>query len=103
MADQRPDPVTRARAEIEEALGKPVIPRHQQAMWDELDREQRRFILRGLGLDPETLTFRTMTFAQRARFQRAVERWAGCAARLQAISEEVTAARLAEHRREVAA
>lgn len=103
MADQTPDPVAQARAEIEAALGHAVIPRHEQAMWDELDREQRAFILRGLGIDPETMTFRAMTVAQRERFHRAVEKWAGCAARLKAISEQVTAAKLAEHERRVAA
>ena len=45
----------------------------EQAAWDALTKQQRAFVLRGLGLDPHTLTYRTLTLRQRQAFRQAVQ------------------------------
>lgn len=75
----------------------------EQAAWDALTKQQRAFVLRGLGLDPHTLTYRTLTLRQRQAFRQAVEGWAQSAARLNGIIASANAEQLRRHQSVVAA
>lgn len=69
----------------------------EQAAWDALTKAQRRFILRGLGIDPDTMQYRTLTIGQRQAFRQAVEGWAQCAGRLTGIIASANAEVLRRH------